>query len=75
MGRRLLLGVGLAVALGAAPALADEAPPPKSATPPKIATQSTTNKRPLVHRPVVVGLLAAVFLIIGAAAGANDKKS
>ena len=65
----------MAVALGAAPALADEAPPPKSATPPKIATQSTTNKRPLVHRPVVVGLLAAVFLIIGAAAGANDKKS
>ena len=67
--------VGLCFALALAlPAHADVAPerpaPAKSAAP---AQGSRPAKRPLSQRPVIVGLLAALFLIVAGAAGANDK--
>lgn len=65
--RRLAwLGLGLALSLSA-PARADEPPDP-----PAVAAKPAQNK-PFMSRPLVVGLLAALFLIVAGAAGANDK--
>ncbi len=70
MGPRLLWGAGLALslALGSATASADVTPEK-----PRVAAKPTAGRRPLANRPVVVGLLAALFLIVAGAAGANDK--
>ncbi|MCC6662440.1 MAG: hypothetical protein IT375_01790 [Polyangiaceae bacterium] len=70
MGQRWFWGAGLALslALGSAPASADVTPEK-----PKVAAKPAANRRPIASRPVLVGLLAALFLIVAGAAGANDK--
>ncbi|MBI3201171.1 MAG: hypothetical protein HYZ29_06470 [Myxococcales bacterium] len=64
--------MALSLALGSATASADVTPE-KPNVAAKPAAKPAANRRPLANRPVVVGLLAALFLIVAGAAGANDK--
>jgi hypothetical protein len=70
MGRRLSGGLALGILLSlSVPAIADEPPDP-----PKVAAKPEPDRgRSPITRPAVVGLIAALFLIVGAAAGKNDK--
>ncbi|MFO0568150.1 MAG: hypothetical protein U0263_20990 [Polyangiaceae bacterium] len=74
MGKRLVPLLGLWAALSmAAPAFADVPnEPPKTAAKPDHADK----RRPFLTRPAVVGVLAALLLVVmGGAAGANDKRN
>lgn len=65
----------LLLSLSAGRAFADEAPPAPTADVPAApaATPTKASSSPWSRRPVVVGLIAALFLLIAGAAGANDK--
>lgn len=66
-----LLGLALALSLSA-PARADVPPGPAPVA--QKAPAASPGRRPFASRTVVVGLLAALFLVVAGAAGANDKK-
>lgn len=65
-----LLALALAFSLPL-PAAADDVPGPAKAS---AGSSAAKRDRPFTARPVVVGILAALFLIVAGAAGANDKK-
>lgn len=81
-GRRVGSAMALLFALGVASAARADVPPldpPKTAAPAASAApkNAAPAQKPLfrghARRPIFLGLLAAMFLIIGALAGANDR--
>lgn len=81
--RRPLLApsFGLALALACRAAVADDVPSPLPAPQPPTpavaadAEHGAERSAPHSRKPIVVGLIAAGFLILAGAAGANDKPS
>lgn len=71
---RLLSSLGLALGLAlAAPAWADDVPSTPLPSPPASAGAAKPT-RPFIVRPVVVGLIAGLFVIVAAAASMDEKK-
>lgn len=78
---RAALGtLAVAVLLSAAPAAADVPPPDPPPSIEPAAAPTAPNAPPVtvssltgVRRPVFLGLVAALFLMMGALVGANDK--